>query len=185
MDTSISTGIGLSASRRSAPTTRGTYGYYEVNDLGTIGKAGANIISLYVQDQWQIGDRLTLNLGLRTENEKVPSFRTGHQARTRSSSASATSSRHASGVAYDLLGNGRAKLYGAAAATSTGRSTSCARGSFGGDIWCIKYRAIDNPNDPLTATFDNAPGRDLWQRRTAAAAAIAACQLRSTSRSRI
>ena len=24
-----------------------------------------------------------------------------------------------------------------------------ARGSFGGDIWCIKYRAIDNPNDPV------------------------------------
>jgi hypothetical protein len=37
------------------------------------------------------------------------------------------------------------------------------RGSFGGDIWCIKYRAIDNPNDPLVANFDNAPGRDLWK----------------------
>ena len=54
---------------------RGTYGYYEVNDLGTIGKAGANIRSLYVQDQWTVGDRLTLNLGLRTENEKIPTFR--------------------------------------------------------------------------------------------------------------
>ena len=46
-----------------------------MNNLGTIGKAGANIISLYVQDQWQIGDRLTLNLGIRTEDESVPTFR--------------------------------------------------------------------------------------------------------------
>ena len=53
----------------------GTYGYYDVNDRGTFGKAGANILSLYVQDQWQIGDRLTLNLGVRTENENVPAFR--------------------------------------------------------------------------------------------------------------
>jgi len=37
------------------------------------------------------------------------------------------------------------------------------RGSFGGDVWCIKYRAIDNPADPFNATFDNAPGRDLWK----------------------
>ena len=49
---------------------RGTFGYYEVNNLGTIGKAGANIISLYIQDQWQIGDRLTLNLGVRTERRE-------------------------------------------------------------------------------------------------------------------
>ena len=51
----------------------------------------------------------------------------------------------------------------ATAATTTGRSTSSPRGSFGGDIWCIKYRSIDNPNDPLTANYDNAPGRDLWK----------------------
>ena len=66
--------------RRTGQTrARGTYGYYEVNDRGVQGEAGANIHSLYVQDQWTVGNRLTLNLGLRTEDENVPSFRRGRR----------------------------------------------------------------------------------------------------------
>ncbi|HWB28944.1 MAG TPA: carboxypeptidase regulatory-like domain-containing protein, partial [Vicinamibacterales bacterium] len=56
-------------------TGTGTYGYYEVNDLRTSNKAGNNIHSLYAQDQWAIGNHLTLDIGLRAENEKVPTFR--------------------------------------------------------------------------------------------------------------
>ena len=72
--TSTSSGTRPSPSRR-ATGGRGTYGYYEVNDRGVQDEAGANIQSLYVQDQWTLGDRLTLNLGLRTEDENVPTFR--------------------------------------------------------------------------------------------------------------
>ena len=54
--------------------SRGTYGYYTVDDLGTFGEASANIAHFYVQDQWSVG-RLTLNLGLRLEDEKIPAFR--------------------------------------------------------------------------------------------------------------
>ena len=53
----------------------GTYGYYTIDDIGTKGATGANILSLYAQDSWQIGSRLTLNLGIRTESEDIPSFR--------------------------------------------------------------------------------------------------------------
>ena len=62
-----------------------------------------------------------------------------------------------------MTGNGRAKLYASYGRYFDWTKYEIARGSFGGDIWCIKYRAIDNPNDPLTATYDNAPGRDLWR----------------------
>ena len=54
---------------------RGQYGYYEVNDRRITNRAGSNIHSLYIQDQWSVSDRLTLNLGIRTEDEKVPTFR--------------------------------------------------------------------------------------------------------------
>ena len=54
-------------------TNRGTYGYYAVDDLGTFGEAAANISHFYVQDQWSVG-RLTLNLGMRLEDEKIPAF---------------------------------------------------------------------------------------------------------------
>ena len=59
---------------RASAASRGTYGYYTVDDLGTFGEAAANIAHFYVQDQWSVG-RLTLNLGLRLEDEKIPAFR--------------------------------------------------------------------------------------------------------------
>ena len=43
---------------------RGTYGYYRVDDIGTFGNVTGDIVSLYVQDSWNVTDRLTVNLGL-------------------------------------------------------------------------------------------------------------------------
>ena len=37
------------------------------------------------------------------------------------------------------------------------------RSIFGGEIWCIYYRAIDDPADPLSANLNYMPGRDLWE----------------------
>ena len=75
---------------------RGTYGYYEVNDRGSRNEAGSEHLSRCTS---RISGRselsLTLNLGVRTENEKMPSFRPDVQ-RTGSSSGSATSSRRGS-----------------------------------------------------------------------------------------
>ena len=141
---------------------RGAFGYYEANDLGTVGLAGANIVSLYVQDQWQIGDRLTLNLGVRAEDEKVPSFRPElRENALEFSMADKIAPRL--GFSYDVFGTGRAKAYASWGRYFDWTKYELPRGSFGGDIWCIKYRAIDNPNDPINANFNDAPGRDLWQ----------------------
>jgi hypothetical protein len=141
---------------------RGQYGYYEVNDVGTVGKAGANIISMYVQDQWQLGDRLTLSLGLRSEHEQVPSFVPQIQKNVLDFGFGDKVAPRL-GFSYDVAGNGRAKLYGSWGRYYDWTKYELPRGSFGGDIWCIKYRAIDNPTDPLNANFNNAPGRDLWK----------------------
>ena len=89
---------------------RGAYGYYTVTNRGLFGKAGADIVSLFLQDQWQLAHNLTLNVGVRAENEKVPTYRTelrkyvfdfgfGERIAPRL------------GLSYDLSGHGRAKLY--------------------------------------------------------------------------
>ncbi len=141
---------------------RGAYGYYEVNDRGIFGKAGANILSLYIQDQWQIGDRLTLNLGVRTENENVPAYRTDVRENVFEFGWKEKLAPRL-GFAYDVMGNGRAKLYASYGRYYDWTKYELPRGSFGGDIWCIYYRAIDNPADAVNASLSNMPGRDLWR----------------------
>lgn len=153
---------GVPASLPNQPPDGGAFGYYEVNNRGTVGKAGANIISLYVQDQWQVADRLTLSLGVRAEDEKVPSFKPEIQKNVLDFGFGEKLAPRL-GFSYDVTGNGKAKLYASWGRYFDWTKYEMPRGSFGGDIWCIKYRAIDNPNDPLTANWDNAPGRDLWK----------------------
>ena len=139
---------------------RGTYGYYEVNDRGTAGTAGANIISLYVQDSWTINSRLTLNLGVRTENEKIPSFRPDVQKYgIEFGFADKIAPRF--GAAYDLRGDGRTKLFGSWGRYYDWTKYELARGTFGGDFWRIYYRGLDTL-DLASLNVNNKPGRDLW-----------------------
>jgi hypothetical protein len=59
---------------------RGTYGYYAVlgneasGPYGFFFKVHSDRWSLYLQDSWTIKGRLTLNLGLRAENEYIPVY---------------------------------------------------------------------------------------------------------------
>ena len=139
-------------------TSRGTYGYYTVDDLGTFGEAGANISHFYVQDQWSVG-RLTLNLGLRLEDEKIPAYRDrdvaihfgwGEKIAPRI------------GAAYDMFGDGRMKLFGSYGRYYDWTKYELARGTFGGDIWTTYYRPLDDPSIINSINLNNMPGRDLW-----------------------
>lgn len=141
-------------------TDTGTFGYYEVNDFGTRGKVGANIVSLYVQDQWTVGDRLTLNLGLRTENEEIPSFATDI-AKNAIEFSFADKLAPRLGAAYDVRGDGRIKVFGSWGRYFDWTKYELARGSFGGDLWHVYYRSLDTPN-VFDLSLANMPGRDLW-----------------------
>jgi hypothetical protein len=144
----------------SGQTGRGTYGYYEVNDRQTTGTAGANIYSLYVQDQWTIGNRLTVNLGLRTENEKVPTFRPDYLENAIEFGFGDKIAPRI-GATYDLRGDGRAKLFGSWGRYYDWTKYELVRGSFGAETWCVYYRGLETL-DINSLNLSNKPGADLW-----------------------
>jgi len=139
---------------------RGTYGYYTVDDVGTIGKTSGNIWHIYAQDDWAVTPRLTLNLGVRTENEKIPTFRPDiQQYAIQFGWAEKLGPRV--GFAYDLRGDGRMKLSGAWGRYFDWTKYELVRGSFGGDVWTTRYRSLDDP-DPTKLSLAALTGRNLW-----------------------
>jgi len=139
----------------------GTYGYYRVDDLGTRGKVGANIFSLYAQDTWSVTPRLALNIGLRTENETVPSFNQTLFPGQAFKFSFGDKLAPRLGAAYDLKGDGKMKVSGSWGRYYDWTKYSLARGSFGGDLWHIFYRSLDTL-DIGSLNINNLPGRDLW-----------------------
>jgi hypothetical protein len=142
----------------------GTYGYYTVTDLGTRGKVGANIVSLYLQDAWRIHPRLTLNLGLRTENEKLPTFRPDI-AKYAFQFGFGDKLAPRLGAAYDLHGDGKIKVSGSWGRYYDWTKYELSRGAFGGDFWHVYYRSLDSLAID-TFNLSDMPGRDLWRSST-------------------
>ncbi len=141
-------------------TDRGTYGYYTIDDVGTIGKTSGDIWHIYAQDTWAVTPQLTLNLGVRTENEKIPTFRPDIQKYAiRFGWREKLAPRL--GLAYDVKGDGRIKLSASYGRYFDWTKYELARGSFGGDVWTTRYRSLDTP-DPTQLSFKSLPGRNLW-----------------------
>ena len=139
----------------------GTYGYYAVNNRGTAGKAGADIHSLFVQDSWTATPQLTLNLGLRTEREIIPSFREGINAFEFSMKDKLAPRL---GATYDVRSDGKFKVYGSWGRYYDWTKYELPRGSYGGDFWLVYYRSLDTLALD-TLNLSNMPGRDLWNPR--------------------
>ncbi len=151
---------GTSFVNNSGQRNTGTYGYYEVNDRGTRGTVNANMPSVYVQDTWTLGNRLTLNLGVRTERETIPSFRTDVKEKAFEFGFSKKIAPRL-GATFDVLGDGRLKAFGSWGRYFDWVKYELARGSFGGDTWLVNYRSLDTL-DVNSLNLANMPGRDLW-----------------------
>jgi hypothetical protein len=148
-------------------TGTGTYGYYRVDNFGTLGDAKGNITSLFVQDTWSPVPRLTLNLGIRTEDERIPSLSPGIVSPATGNDKYAIHFKFADklaprlGATYDVLGDGRMKVYASWGRYFDWTKYELVRGSFGGDFWKIYYRSLDTL-DLASINLNNMPGRDLW-----------------------
>ena len=90
-----------------------------------------------MQDQWSINN-LTLNLGLRTEREVIPSFRKDIKAEGFKFNFGDKLAPRL-GLSYDVHGDGRFKVYGNWGRYFDWTKYELSRGGFGGDIWRVQY----------------------------------------------
>jgi outer membrane receptor protein involved in Fe transport len=109
-----------------------------------------------------INDGLTLSLGLRTENEKVPTYRPdlgkyalefgiGDKIAPRL------------GASYDAKGDGRLKIYGSWRPYFDWTKYELPRDSFGADFWRTYYRTLETL-DVNSLSLENMPGSFRDQR---------------------
>jgi len=132
---------------------RGAYGYYQVRSNGakpeqgfvTEGNVHTNNVGLFFQDAWTVNNKLTINAGIRTEQEKVPTYVTGDPTVPEFGIEWGFGKKLAPrvGFAYDMKGDGRWKLYGSWGIFYDIFKLQMPRGSWGGDKWLEYYYTLD------------------------------------------
>ncbi|MBL8123116.1 MAG: carboxypeptidase regulatory-like domain-containing protein [Blastocatellia bacterium] len=135
----------------------------EMIRFGTKGKGQNLNQSLYIQDRWQPTSRLTLNLGLRMEKEDLPSFN-GLAPPINFGFGDKISPRL--GFAYDLMGDGKTKVFAFFGRFFDRLKFELPRGSFGGDFYRVDFFEIfANQGDwrsytynRIRGNFNDAPG---------------------------
>jgi len=126
---------------------RGTYGYLRYYLYGTSGEASSDNHALFVQDSWQIRRNLTLQLGLRTEREFVPSFLVGNNVASHAIEFGFDQKLAPRiGVAWDVKGDGKWKVAGSFGLFYDLMKYALPQGSFGGAKYQMWFYPLDNPD---------------------------------------
>ncbi|MDR3762868.1 MAG: TonB-dependent receptor [Acidobacteriota bacterium] len=133
-------------STNSLTKCEGNYGYVEFVDFGTIGKATDNNHSIFAQDAWQLGKGVTLNLGIRVEKEILPtpagsSSLAGHDINFSWSDKI----EPRLGGAWDILQNGKYKLFGSYGVTNDIMKLLVAQTSWGSQHYDTCTYGISSP----------------------------------------
>ncbi|HUG52939.1 MAG TPA: TonB-dependent receptor, partial [Vicinamibacteria bacterium] len=136
---------------------RGPFGYYLVLSNGAVPERGtltqgdvqASNLGLFIQDSWTISGRLTLNLGLRAERERVPSYTTAYGT-SPTAIAFGLGDKLAPrlGAAWDIRGDGKWKVYGSWGIFYDAMKYALARDLFGGVKALGYWYTLDSPDWP-------------------------------------
>jgi hypothetical protein len=123
---------------------QGQYGYFLVgsNSVSNTGSTRATDQAFYVQDAWTVGRTgLTLNLGVRFDQEKNPPYDPNRFPSVDFNWADKVAPRI--GGAYDVLHNNKVKVYASYGKFFDIMKLGLARGSFGSDYWHQCIYALD------------------------------------------
>ena len=117
--------------------SRGKYGSAGVYTFQTTGNVKDKIEGLFLQDSWTtMSDKLTVNAGVRTESEEIPSYSTVGTTGPKAIKFDFKDKLAPRlGFSYDLFGNGRSKAFGSYGTFYDIMKMELPRGSFGGDKW--------------------------------------------------
>ena len=124
----------------------GQFGYFftgsqQVSNTGTTSQTAH---AIYVQDAWTVGHGLTLNLGVRFDKETLPPYDPKRFPTVAFGWGDKIAPRI--GGAYDLLHNGKVKVYASYGKFFDIMKMNLARGSFGSDYWHECVYALDTSN---------------------------------------
>jgi outer membrane receptor protein involved in Fe transport len=119
---------------------RGTYGFYTITQSITQGSIHSDNLGFFVQDSWTVGPRVTLNLGLRSDKETIPSYNPDN-ASVKFGFGDKIAPRV--GVAWDITGNSRWKAYASWGKYFDISKLEMPRGLFGADRSVTYYYTLD------------------------------------------
>jgi hypothetical protein len=153
----------------------GTYGYYTIisdfkTKRGLVWDVSSNNWAFYLQDSWTIGQKLTVNFGVRNEAEYIPAMTTdtteaGYTDKPfkfgflykNSEGKSKFFEKFAPrfGVVYDVFGDSSLKVFGSFGIYYDVMKLYIAQSTSGGDKWWTSYYSLDNYNwDKIAASGD-------------------------------
>jgi hypothetical protein len=135
------------------PATRGTYGFYTIRGswrqpYGSVWNVHRNSYAIYLQDSWTLGGKLTLNGGLRTESEYIPSFNADVPPQYKKPIKFGFADKLAPrfGAVYDVFGDSSLKVFASYGIYYDVMKLYMAEGAFGGFKWQTDYYTLDNPD---------------------------------------
>jgi hypothetical protein len=140
---------------------QGLNGFATVRDFGSYGYAQSRNHGLFVQDAWTIGKGVTINAGIRFDKEYLPAENqpTGSKGNPINFSWGDKIAPRL-GAAWDVLRNGKMKVFGSYGVFYDIMKLNLAISSFGGQYWQNCAYALDTSDLSVIVPAFNSVGRD-------------------------